>query len=547
MTAAPEHARSQVTTGPIQGSAKAWIDGPEGLRVPVRRIALSNGEHHDVYDTSGPYTDPDGTIDLQAGLPALRSSWRSAREPGTQLSYARAGVVTEEMRWIAVRERCDAELVRSEVARGRAVIPANRRHPESEPMIIGKRFLTKVNANIGNSAVSSSIAEEVDKMVWATRWGADTVMDLSTGRDIHTTRERILRNSPVPIGTVPIYQALEKVDSDPAELTWEIYRDTVIEQCEQGVDYMTVHAGVLLRYVPLTAKRVTGIVSRGGSIMAAWCLAHHRESFLYTHFSELCEILRRYDVTFSLGDGLRPGSIADANDTAQLAELETLGELTRIAKDHGVQVMIEGPGHVPMDKIVENVRLEEEWCDEAPFYTLGPLATDIAPGYDHITSAIGAARIAEAGTAMLCYVTPKEHLGLPNRDDVKVGVISYKIAAHAADLAKGHPHAQARDDALSQARFEFRWRDQFALSLDPDTAQAYHDETLPAEPAKSAHFCSMCGPKFCSMRITQDVRDYAEAHGLTSVEAIEAGMEEKSGEFRDEGGRVYLPIASAGD
>ncbi|MBN9737126.1 MULTISPECIES: phosphomethylpyrimidine synthase ThiC [unclassified Pseudonocardia] len=548
MTAAPEHARPQVTTGPITGSAKAWVEGPDGISVPVRRIALSNGEHHDVYDTSGPYTDPTAVIDVGAGLPALRAPWIGGREDGgTQLSYARAGVVTEEMRWIAVRERCDAELVRSEVARGRAVIPANVNHPESEPMIIGKRFLTKVNANIGNSAVSSSIADEVEKMVWATRWGADTVMDLSTGRDIHTTRERILRNSPVPIGTVPIYQALEKVDSDPAELSWEVYRDTVIEQCEQGVDYMTVHAGVLLRYVPLTAKRVTGIVSRGGSIMAAWCLAHHRESFLYTHFSELCEILRRYDVTFSLGDGLRPGSIADANDTAQLAELETLGELTRIAKSHDVQVMIEGPGHVPMDKIVENVRLEEEWCDEAPFYTLGPLATDIAPGYDHITSAIGAARIAEAGTAMLCYVTPKEHLGLPNRDDVKVGVISYKIAAHAADLAKGHPHAQARDDALSQARFEFRWRDQFALSLDPDTAQAYHDETLPAEPAKSAHFCSMCGPKFCSMKITQDVRDYAEAHGLTSVEAIEAGMEEKSGEFRDEGGRVYLPIASAGD
>jgi phosphomethylpyrimidine synthase len=548
MTAAPEHARPQVTTGPIAGSSKAWVEGPDGISVPVRRIALSNGEHHDVYDTSGPYTDPSAVIDVGAGLPALRAPWIGGREDGgTQLSYARAGVVTEEMRWVAVRERCDVELVRSEVARGRAVIPANVNHPESEPMIIGKRFLTKVNANIGNSAVSSSIADEVEKMVWATRWGADTVMDLSTGRDIHTTRERILRNSPVPIGTVPIYQALEKVDSDPAELSWEVYRDTVIEQCEQGVDYMTVHAGVLLRYVPLTAKRVTGIVSRGGSIMAAWCLAHHRESFLYTHFSELCEILRRYDVTFSLGDGLRPGSIADANDTAQLAELETLGELTRIAKSHDVQVMIEGPGHVPMDKIVENVRLEEEWCDEAPFYTLGPLATDIAPGYDHITSAIGAARIAEAGTAMLCYVTPKEHLGLPNRDDVKVGVISYKIAAHAADLAKGHPHAQARDDALSQARFEFRWRDQFALSLDPDTAQAYHDETLPAEPAKSAHFCSMCGPKFCSMKITQDVRDYAEAHGLTSVEAIEAGMEEKSGEFRDEGGRVYLPIASAGD
>lgn len=544
MTTAPVRPQ-QVTTGPIQGSAKAWIDGPDGITVPVRRIALSTGEHHDVYDTSGPYTDAHAVIDLHAGLPRLREPWVSSREPGTQMSWARAGIVTPEMAYIAVREGCDAELVRAEVARGRAVIPANRNHPECEPMIIGKRFLTKVNANIGNSAVSSSIAEEVEKMVWATRWGADTVMDLSTGRDIHETREWILRNSPVPIGTVPIYQALEKCNGDPAALSWEVYRDTVIEQCEQGVDYMTVHAGVLLRHVPLTAKRVTGIVSRGGSIMAAWCLAHHSESFLYTHFAELCEILRRYDVTFSLGDGLRPGSIADANDTAQLAELATLGELTRIARAHDVQVMIEGPGHVPMDKIVENVRLEEEWCDEAPFYTLGPLATDIAPGYDHITSAIGAARIAGAGTAMLCYVTPKEHLGLPNRDDVKVGVISYKIAAHAADLAKGHPHAQARDDALSAARFEFRWRDQFALSLDPDTATAYHDETLPAEPAKTAHFCSMCGPKFCSMKITQDVRDYAEAHGLTSVEAIEAGMAEKSGEFRDEGGRVYLPIAAS--
>lgn len=544
MTTAPVRPQ-QVTTGPIQGSAKAWIDGPDGITVPVRRIALSTGEHHDVYDTSGPYTDAHAVIDLHAGLPRLREPWVSSREPGTQMSWARAGIVTPEMAYIAVREGCDAELVRAEVARGRAVIPANRNHPECEPMIIGKRFLTKVNANIGNSAVSSSIAEEVEKMVWATRWGADTVMDLSTGRDIHETREWILRNSPVPIGTVPIYQALEKCNGDPAALSWEVYRDTVIEQCEQGVDYMTVHAGVLLRHVPLTAKRVTGIVSRGGSIMAAWCLAHHSESFLYTHFAELCEILRRYDVTFSLGDGLRPGSIADANDTAQLAELATLGELTRIARAHDVQVMIEGPGHVPMDKIVENVRLEEEWCDEAPFYTLGPLATDIAPGYDHITSAIGAARIAEAGTAMLCYVTPKEHLGLPNRDDVKVGVISYKIAAHAADLAKGHPHAQARDDALSAARFEFRWRDQFALSLDPDTATAYHDETLPAEPAKTAHFCSMCGPKFCSMKITQDVRDYAEAHGLTSVEAIEVGMAEKSGEFRDEGGRVYLPISAS--
>ncbi|OBA58644.1 phosphomethylpyrimidine synthase, partial [Mycobacterium sp. 1100029.7] len=397
------------------------------------------------------------------------------------------------------------------------------------------------------SAVTSSIAEEVDKMVWATRWGADTIMDLSTGKNIHETREWILRNSPVPVGTVPIYQALEKTKGDPTELTWELYRDTVIEQCEQGVDYMTVHAGVLLRYVPLTAKRVTGIVSRGGSIMAAWCLAHHRESFLYTNFDELCEIFARYDVTFSLGDGLRPGSIADANDAAQFAELRTLGELTKIAKSHGVQVMIEGPGHVPMHKIVENVRLEEEWCEEAPFYTLGPLATDIAPAYDHITSAIGAAIIAQAGTAMLCYVTPKEHLGLPDRKDVKDGVIAYKIAAHAGDLAKGHPHAQERDNALSTARFEFRWNDQFALSLDPDTARAYHDETLPAEPAKTAHFCSMCGPKFCSMRITQDVRDYAAKHGLDSEEAIEAamseGMAEKSREFAEQGNRVYLPLA----
>jgi phosphomethylpyrimidine synthase len=464
---------------------------------------------------------------------------------GTQLAWAKAGIVTDEMRYVAAREGVDVELVRSEVARGRAVIPANRNHPEVEPMIIGKAFAVKINANIGNSAVTSSIEEEVEKMVWAARWGADTLMDLSTGKDIHETREWILRNSPIPVGTVPIYQALEKVKGDPAALTWEVYRDTVVEQCEQGVDYMTVHAGVLLRYIPLTAKRVTGIVSRGGSIMAAWCLAHHRESFLYTHFSELCEILRSYDVTFSLGDGLRPGSIADANDAAQFAELRTLGELTQIAKAHGVQVMIEGPGHVPMHKIVENVRLEEELCDEAPFYTLGPLATDIAPAYDHITSAIGAAMIAQAGTAMLCYVTPKEHLGLPNRDDVKTGVITYKIAAHAADLAKEHPRAQERDDALSRARFEFRWHDQFALSLDPDTAREFHDETLPAEPAKTAHFCSMCGPKFCSMRISADVRAYAEANGLTSVEAIEAGMAEKSQEFEESGSRVYLPVAPA--
>jgi phosphomethylpyrimidine synthase len=419
-------------------------------------------------------------------------------------------------------------LVRDEVARARAVIPANHNHPEAEPMVIGKAFLVKVNANIGNSAVTSSVAEEVDKMVWATRWGADTIMDLSTGRDIHLTREWILRNSPVPVGTVPIYQALEKVKGDPTALTWEVYRDTVIEQAEQGVDYMTVHAGVLLHYIPLTVDRVTGIVSRGGSIMAAWCLAHHQESFLYTNFEELCDILAGYDVTFSLGDGLRPGSIADANDAAQFAELATLGELTKIAKRHGVQVMIEGPGHVPMHKIAENVRLEEELCEEAPFYTLGPLATDIAPAYDHITSAIGAAMIAQAGTAMLCYVTPKEHLGLPDRADVKDGVIAYKIAAHAADLAKGLPHAQARDDALSTARFEFRWNDQFALSLDPDTARSFHDETLPAEPAKTAHFCSMCGPKFCSMRISQDVHD---------------ALAQKSREFAQHGNRLYLPVA----
>jgi phosphomethylpyrimidine synthase len=539
----------QVTTGPIRGSHKAYLDGPDDLRVPVRRIELSTGEHHDVYDTSGPYTDESATVEVRAGLPALRAPWIGTREPvggaATQLAWARAGVITPEMRFIAIRESVDVELVRSEVARGRAVIPANRCHPEAEPMIIGKAFLVKINANLGNSAVTSSIEEEVEKMVWATRWGADTVMDLSTGKNIHETREWILRNSPVPIGTVPIYQALEKVGGDPTALSWEVYRDTVIEQCEQGVDYMTVHAGVLLRYVPLTAKRVTGIVSRGGSIMAAWCLAHHRESFLYTRFEELCDILRTYDVTFSLGDGLRPGSIADANDDAQLAELRTLGELTAVARARDVQVMIEGPGHVPLHKIAENVRLEEEWCGEAPFYTLGPLATDIAPGYDHITSAIGAATIAARGTAMLCYVTPKEHLGLPDRDDVKTGVITYKIAAHAADLAKEHPRAQARDDALSAARFEFRWLDQFHLSLDPDTALSFHDETLPAEPAKSAHFCSMCGPKFCSMRITQDVRDYAEAHGLTSVEAIEAGMSEKSDEFTDAGGRVYLPLSDA--
>lgn len=553
----------EVTTGPIYRSNKHYDEvafsndfGEANLRIPVRRINLTDGTHFDAYDTSGIYTEENPELNLKEGLAKTRDSWpkapavpavagsEEAPKVKTQLAWARAGIVTPEMAFIAAREDVDPEVVREEVAAGRAVIPANHKHPETEPMIIGKRFATKINANIGNSAVTSSISEEVEKMVWATRWGADTIMDLSTGKDIHETREWILRNSPVPVGTVPIYQALEKVKGDPAKLTWEIYRETIIEQCEQGVDYMTVHAGVLLRYVPLAANRVTGIVSRGGSIMAAWCLAHHQESFLYTRFAELCDILAQYDVTFSLGDGLRPGSIADANDEAQLAELRTLGELTRIAKSRGCQVMIEGPGHVPMHKIADNVKWEEEWCEEAPFYTLGPLATDIAPGYDHITSAIGAAIIAQAGTAMLCYVTPKEHLGLPNRDDVKVGVITYKISAHAADLAKGLPRAQERDDALSKARFEFRWHDQFALALDPDTALDYHDETLPAEPAKTAHFCSMCGPKFCSMRISKDVQDYAKEHGLDSVEAIEAGMAEKSQEFADQGSRVYLPITA---
>ncbi|NMD58124.1 MULTISPECIES: phosphomethylpyrimidine synthase ThiC [Tsukamurella] len=548
---------STVTVGPIEGSEKQYrtlpgADGAADLQVPYRRIALTNGDHHDVYDTSGPYTQytaEDQLHDLAEGLLKTRDGWnRPAPVDGasTQLAWARAGIITDEMRFVAAREGFDPEKVREEVAAGRAVIPANRKHPELEPAIIGKAFAVKINANIGNSAVTSSIAEEVEKMVWATRWGGDTIMDLSTGKDIHETREWIMRNAPVPVGTVPIYQALEKVKGDPTKLTWEIFRGTVIEQCEQGVDYMTVHAGVLLRYVPLAANRVTGIVSRGGSIMAAWCLAHHEESFLYTHFRELCEILREYDVTFSLGDGLRPGSIADANDEAQFAELRTLGELTKIAKSHGVQVMIEGPGHVPMHKIVENVRLEEELCEEAPFYTLGPLATDIAPAYDHITSAIGAAIIAQAGTAMLCYVTPKEHLGLPNRDDVKTGVITYKIAAHAADLAKGHPGAQSRDDELSKARFEFRWVDQFNLSLDPDTAREFHDETLPAEPAKTAHFCSMCGPKFCSMRISADVRAYAQEHNLVTQEDIDAklaaDMAAKSQEFADAGGRVYIPL-----
>jgi phosphomethylpyrimidine synthase len=537
---------------------KVYVAGSRpDIQVPFAEVDLT-GEHLPVrlYDTSGPGSDP------EVGLPPLRGPWIAERgdvtpargagtplaaangKPATQLAYARAGVVTPEMEFVAIREGLEPELVRAEVAAGRAVLPANVNHPESEPMIIGKRFLVKVNANIGTSAVSSSVAEEVEKLSWATRWGADTVMDLSTGKRIHQTREAIVRNAPVPIGTVPIYQALEKVAGDPVKLSWEIYRDTVIEQAEQGVDYMTVHAGVLLRYVPLAVDRVTGIVSRGGSIMAAWCLAHHQESFLYTHFAELCEILARYDVTFSLGDGLRPGSIADANDEAQLAELRTLGELTTVAWEHGVQVMIEGPGHVPMHKIKENVDLQQEWCHQAPFYTLGPLTTDIAPAYDHITSAIGAAMIGMYGTAMLCYVTPKEHLGLPDRDDVKAGVIAYKIAAHAADLAKGHPGAQAWDDALSQARFEFRWEDQFNLALDPETARAYHDQTLPAEPAKTAHFCSMCGPKFCSMRITQDLRRYADAQGVPVADAVAAGMREKSEEFQRSGGQVYLPISS---
>ncbi len=516
------------------GSRKVHVEGGR-VRVPMREIALSGGEPPlRVYDTSGPHD-----ADVRTGLPPLRGPWIAARgdtaaaaRPVTQLHYARKGEVTPEMEFVALREGFDPEFVRAEVARGRAIIPANVNHPELEPMAIGRNFLVKINANIGNSAVSSSIDEEVEKLRWATLWGADTIMDLSTGPDIHETREWILRNAPVPVGTVPIYQALEKVGGRPEDLTWEVYRDTLIEQAEQGVDYFTVHAGVLLRYVPLTAKRVTGIVSRGGSIHAKWCLAHHQENFAYTHFREICEIMQRYDVSFSLGDGLRPGSIADANDEAQFAELRTQGELTRIAWAHDVQVMNEGPGHVPMHLIKENMEKQLEWCEEAPFYTLGPLTTDVAPGYDHITSAIGAAMIGWYGTAMLCYVTPKEHLGLPDREDVKAGVIAYKIAAHAADLAKGHPRAQARDDALSKARFEFRWEDQFNLSLDPVTARAYHDQTLPAEGAKVAHFCSMCGPKFCSMELTQQLRDYAAERGLSTEAAVEAGLDEKSAEFR---------------
>ena len=498
-----------------------------GVRVPMREIALTNGE------TLASTTPADRRARRQGRLPKLRAAWVAARAGAAAASpsssYARKGIVTAEMAFVAVREGFDPEFVRSEVARGRAIIPANVNHLELEPMIIGRNFAVKINANIGNSAVTSSIEEEVEKLRWATLWGADTVMDLSTGKNIHDTREWILRNSAVPIGTVPIYQALEKVGGRPEDLTWEVYRDTLIEQAEQGVDYFTVHAGVLLRYIPMTARRLTGIVSRGGSIMAKWCLAHHQENFTYTHFREICEIMRAYDVSFSLGDGLRPGSIADANDEAQFAELKTQGELTRIAWEYGVQVMNEGPGHVPMHLIKENMEKQLEWCDEAPFYTLGPLTTDIAPGYDHITSAIGAAQIGWYGTAMLCYVTPKEHLGLPDRDDVKAGVIAYKIAAHAADLAKGHPRAQAWDDALSKARFEFRWEDQFNLALDPVTARAYHDATLPADGAKVAHFCSMCGPKFCSMELTQQVRKMAAE-----------GMEEKSREFRDKGSAIYL-------
>ncbi|MEI9994072.1 MAG: phosphomethylpyrimidine synthase ThiC [Rhizomicrobium sp.] len=588
----------QITRGALPGSKKVYRDG-----VPFREVGLSGGEPPvRLYDTSGPYTDDAAAIDIDKGLGAARRAWilargdveeydgrarrpeddglkrgellsvpqfdRAGRKPlrakagrnVSQLHYARQGLITEEMRYIAARENLGRskladgnsfgasipdhvtpEFVRDEVARGRAIIPANINHPETEPMIIGRNFLTKVNANIGNSIVTSGVAEEVEKLVWSIRWGADTVMDLSTGRHIHTIREWIIRNSPVPIGTVPIYQALEKVGGVAEDLTWEIYRDTLVEQCEQGVDYFTVHAGVRLAHIPLTAERVTGIVSRGGSILAKWCLAHHKENFLYTHFEEICELLKAYDVSFSLGDGLRPGSTADANDAAQFAELDTLGELNRIAQKHDVQVMIEGPGHVPMHKIKENMDRQLAACDEAPFYTLGPLTTDVAPGYDHITSAIGAAMIGWFGCAMLCYVTPKEHLGLPDRDDVKAGVIAYRIAAHAADLAKGHPAARIWDDAMSKARFEFRWRDQFALALDPDTAQAYHDETLPADGAKVAHFCSMCGPKFCSMKISQEVRDAARGtNDSLSTAEIRAAMAKKSAEFKQGGGEIYV-------
>lgn len=609
-----------ITRTPFPASKKIYVSGTEHpVRVAMREIELSPAADNSqqlpvaVYDTSGPYTDPTATIDVTKGLSALRAEWIAARgdtetlsgpssihaqqqkaDPAlqalrferhrpvlraraganvSQMHYARKGIITAEMEYIAIRENqlteelrdqslraqhpgenfgarthrgpITPEFVREEVACGRAIIPNNINHPESEPMIIGRNFLVKINANIGNSAVTSSIEEEVEKAVWACRWGADTIMDLSTGKNIHETREWILRNSPVPIGTVPIYQALEKVGGAPEELTWELYRDTLIEQAEQGVDYFTIHAGVLLRYIPLTARRVTGIVSRGGSILAKWCLAHHKENFLYTHFEEICEIMKAYDVAFSLGDGLRPGSIADANDAAQFGELETLGELTKIAWKHDVQTMIEGPGHVPMQLIHENMTKQLSTCGEAPFYTLGPLTTDIAPGYDHITSAIGAAMIGWYGCAMLCYVTPKEHLGLPNKKDVKDGVIAYKIAAHAADLAKGHPGAQVRDNALSRARFEFRWNDQFNLSLDPDTAREFHDETLPSDHAKTAHFCSMCGPKFCSMKITQDVRDYAASQGIAVESAVSEGLAAKAEEFRSTGKELYVARESS--
>lgn len=612
--------QDKITRDAFPASKKIYVEGEiHDIRVAMREISLHDTKLKfnpsapaesnppvTVYDTSGPYTDPEIAIDVKKGLPKLRESWIVDRDDTeildgissnygverlndpkldhlrfehlskpkrarkgknvTQLHYAKQGIITPEMEYIAIREnqkieawghlndqhtgesfgantpkgKITPEFVREEIAAGRAIIPNNINHPETEPMIIGRNFLVKINANIGNSAVSSSIEEEVEKAVWACHWGADTIMDLSTGKNIHETREWILRNSPVPIGTVPIYQALEKVNGKAEDLTWEIFRDTLIEQAEQGVDYFTIHAGVLLRYIPLTAKRVTGIVSRGGSIMAKWCLAHHKESFLYTHFEEICEIMKAYDVAFSLGDGLRPGSLADANDEAQFAELETLGELTKIAWKHDVQVMIEGPGHVPMHMIKENMDKQLEACDEAPFYTLGPLTTDIAPGYDHITSGIGAAMIGWYGCAMLCYVTPKEHLGLPNKKDVKDGVITYKIAAHAADLAKGHPGAQYRDNALSKARFEFRWEDQFNLSLDPDTAREFHDETLPAEGAKVAHFCSMCGPNFCSMKITQDVREFAAENKLTEEDALDRGMKEKAKEFAEKGNELYL-------
>ncbi len=604
--------KTSISTQPFPGSKKIYVPGQiHNIKVAMREITLEgNNPPISVYDTSGPYTDPESEINIYSGLPRIREQWildradteklsgftskyanermenkktESIRFPNiplarkvisgknvSQMHYAKLGIITPEMEYVAIRENqklaemkasmngltnyhagqsfganiptsyITPEFVRSEIALGRAIIPNNINHPESEPMIIGRNFLVKINANIGNSAVSSSIEEEVEKAVWACRWGADTIMDLSTGKNIHETREWILRNSPVPIGTVPIYQALEKVDGKAEDLTWEIFKDTLIEQAEQGVDYFTIHAGVLLRYIHLTAKRVTGIVSRGGSIMAKWCLAHHKENFLYTHFEEICEIMKSYDVAFSLGDGLRPGSIADANDAAQFAELDTLGELTTIAWKHDIQTMIEGPGHVPMHKIKENMDKQLSICHEAPFYTLGPLTTDIAPGYDHITSAIGAAMIGWFGTAMLCYVTPKEHLGLPNKKDVKDGVITYKLAAHAADLAKGHPSAQIRDNALSKARFEFRWNDQFNLSLDPDTSREFHDETLPSDNAKSAHFCSMCGPKFCSMKITQEVRDYASSLSIDEQNALASGMEEKSKEFIEKGSELYF-------